>query len=215
MNWIDAALGVLLLASVIVGSKKGLVRESSAFLVFFTAIVLTVNYIDKLVIYIYDSLGTSVLVSAFLSFILLLAFSYGLFKGLGWMFYKVADIRSDNKKRDQMGGALVGFLRGWAAVGFLTFVAFLLPLPDRFYPYFEASFFGPTVAKTVPLIFESTSMLHPNHPSFMKRIENTLVMTPSEGSASRELPSEERADVFQVMYQLDRFFNLEAKKSGT
>lgn len=215
MNWIDAALGVLLLAAVIVGSKKGLVRESSAFLVFFTAIVLTVNYIDKLVVYIYDSLGTSVLVSAFLSFILLLAFSYGLFKGLGWMFYKVADIRSDNKKRDQMGGALVGFLRGWAAVGFLTFVAFLLPLPDRFYPYFEASFFGPTVAKTVPLIFESTSMLHPNHPSFMKQIENTLVMTPSESSASRELPSEERADVFQVMYQLDRFFNLETKKSGT
>jgi len=215
MNWIDAALGVLLLASVIVGSKKGLVRETSAFLVFFAAIVLTVNYIDKLVIYIYDSLGTSVLVSAFLSFVLLLAFSYGLFKGLGWMFYKVADIKSENKKRDQMGGALVGFLRGWAAVGFLTFVAFLLPLPDRFYPYFEASFFGPTVAKTVPLIFESTSILHPNHPSFMKQIENTLVMTPSEGSTSRELPSEDRADVFQVMYQLDRFFNLEAKKSGT
>jgi hypothetical protein len=49
----------------------------------------------------------------------------------------------------------------------------------------------------------------------MKQIENTLVMTPSEGSASRELPSEERADVFQVMYQLDRFFNLESKRSGT
>ena len=214
MNWIDAVLGLLLLTAVIVGSKKGLVRETSAFLVFFAAIVLTVNYIDKLVIYVYDSLGTSVLVSAFLSFVLLLAFSYGLFKGLGWLFYKVADIKTD-KKRDQMGGALVGFLRGWAAVGFLTFVAFLLHLPDRFYPYFEASFFGPTVAKTVPLIFESTSMLHPNHPSFMKQIENTLIMAPADGSTSRELQSEERTDVFQVMYQLDRFFSLETDKSGT
>jgi len=214
MNWIDAVLGLLLLTAVIIGSKKGLVRESSAFLVFFTAIVLTVNYIDKLVVYVYDSLGTSVLVSAFLSFILLLAFSYGLFKGLGYLFYKVADIKTD-KKRDQLGGALVGFLRGWAAVGFLTFVAFLLPLPDRFYPYFEASFFGPTVAKTVPLIFESTSMLHPNHPSFMKQIENTLIMAPADGSVGRELPSEDRADVFQVMYQLDRFFNLDTDKAGT
>jgi uncharacterized membrane protein required for colicin V production len=214
MNWIDAALGALLLAAVIVGSKKGLIREASAFLVFFAAIVLTVNYIDKLVVYVYDSLGTSVLVSAFLSFVLLLAFSYGLFKGLGMLFYKIADIKTD-KKRDQMGGALVGFLRGWAAVGFLTFVAFLLPLPDRFYPYFEASFFGPTVAKTVPLIFESTSMLHPNHPSFMRQIENTLVMAPSDGSANRELPSDDRVEVFRVMYQLDRFFNLETDKSGT
>ena len=214
MNWIDAALGALLLAAVIVGSKKGLIREASAFLVFFAAIVLTVNYIDKLVIYVYDSLGTSVLVSAFLSFVLLLAFSYGLFKGLGLLFYRIADVKTD-KKRDQMGGALVGFLRGWAAVGFLTFIAFLLPLPDRFYTYFEASFFGPTMAKTVPLMFESTSMLHPNHRSFMKQIENTLIMSPADGSAGRELKSEDRADVFQVMYQLDRFFNLESDRSGT
>jgi hypothetical protein len=114
-----------------------------------------------------------------------------------------------------MGGALVGFLRGWAAVGFLTFIAFLLPLPDRFYTYFEASFFGPTMAKTVPLMFESTSMLHPNRRSFMKQIENTLIMAPADGSAGRELQSEDRADVFQVMYQLDRFFNLESDRSGT
>jgi len=214
MNWIDAVLGLLLLTAVIIGSKKGLVREISAFLVFFAAIVLTVNYIDKLVVYIYDSLGTSILVSAFLSFVLLLAVSYGLFKGLGWLFYKVADIKTV-KKRDQMGGALVGFLRGWAAVGFLTFVTFLLPLPEKFYTYFEASFFGPTVAKTVPLIFESTSMLHPGHPSFIQQIENTLVVAPGEKSSARELGTDDRADVFRVMYQIDRFFSLESDKSGT
>jgi uncharacterized membrane protein required for colicin V production len=207
MNWVDAVLGVLLLTAVIVGSKKGLVRESSAFLVFFAAIVLTVNYIDKLVIYIYDSIGTSVLVSAFLSFIILLAGSYGVFKGLGYLFYKIADIKG-SKRRDQMGGALVGFLRGWTAVGFLTFLMFLLPMPERFYTDFEASFFGPTVAKTIPLIFESTSVLHPNHPDFMAQIENTLVTTPTMQSTRGAELSEERADVHRVMYQLDRFFRL-------
>ena len=39
MNWIDGILLVLLLASVIVGSKKGLIRELMAFLVFFVAII--------------------------------------------------------------------------------------------------------------------------------------------------------------------------------
>ena len=214
MNWVDAVLGVLLLTAVIVGSKKGLVRELSAFIVFFAAIILTVNYIDKLVIYIYDSLGTSVLVSAFLSFILLLAGSYGLFKGLGWLFYKVADIKT-NKKRDQMGGALIGFLRGWTAVGFLTFLMFLLPMPERFYTDFEASFFGPTVAKTIPLMFESTSMLHPGHPKFMQQVENTLVVSPSQNSSRGESLSQDRADVFRVMYQIDRFFNLEDKEAGS
>jgi uncharacterized membrane protein required for colicin V production len=211
MNWVDAVLGVLLLTAVIIGSKKGLVRESSAFLVFFTAIILTVNYIDKLVIYIYDSLGTSVLVSAFLSFIILLAGSYGIFKGLGYLFYKIADIKG-SKRRDQMGGALVGFLRGWTAVGFLTFLMFLLPMPDRFYTDFEASFFGPTVAKTVPLIFESTSMLHPNHPDFMGQMENTLVTAPTQQSTRGEELSSERTDVYRVMYQLDRFFRLSDEK---
>jgi uncharacterized membrane protein required for colicin V production len=211
MNWVDAVLGVLLLTAVIIGSKKGLVRESSAFLVFFTAIILTVNYIDKLVIYIYDSLGTSVLVSAFLSFIVLLAGSYGIFKGLGYLFYKIADIKG-SKRRDQMGGALVGFLRGWTAVGFLTFLMFLLPMPDRFYTDFESSFFGPTVAKTVPLIFESTSMLHPNHPDFMGQMENTLVTAPTQQSTRGEELSSERTDVYRVMYQLDRFFRLSDEK---
>ncbi|MEW5796948.1 MAG: CvpA family protein [Candidatus Zixiibacteriota bacterium] len=214
MNWVDAVLAVLLLAAVIVGSKKGLVRELSAFVVFFAAIILTVTYIDRLVIYIYDSLGTSVLVSAFLSFILLLAASYGLFKGLGYLFYKVADIKTV-KKRDQMGGALVGFLRGWAAIGILTFLMFLLPMPERFYTDFEASFFGPTVAKTVPLIFESTSVLHPNKPNFMQQIENTLVVTPAQKSTRGESLSEERADVYRVMYQLDRFFNLNDEREGS
>jgi uncharacterized membrane protein required for colicin V production len=215
MNWVDAVLGVLLLTAVIIGSKKGLVRESSAFLVFFAAIILTVNYIDKLVIYIYDSLGTSVLVSAFLSFIILLAVSYGVFKGLGWCFYKIADVKG-NKRRDQMGGALVGFLRGWTAVGFLTFLMFLLPMPERFYTDFEASFFGPTVAKTIPLIFESTSVLHPNHPDFMGQIENTLVTTPSLKSTRGEELSEERTEVHRVMFQLDRFFRInDADETGS
>jgi len=207
MNWVDAVLVVLLLASVIVGSKKGLIRELMAFAVFFAAIIVSVNYIDDLVVYVYDKLGGSPLISTFLAFAILLAASYAAFKLLGLLFYRIADIKT-GKKRDQMGGALVGFLRGWAAVGFLTMLAFLLPMPDQFYVDFEASFFGPTVAKTVPLMYEVTSPLHPDNPNFMEQMEKTLIVAPAERSTRQNIPAEDRADVYHVMYQLDRFFNL-------
>ena len=212
MNWVDAVLVVLLLASVIVGSKKGLIRELMAFAVFFTAIIISINYIDDLVVYVYDKLGGSPLISAFLAFVILLAASYAAFKLLGLLFYRIADIKTA-KKRDQMGGALIGFLRGWPAIGFLTMLAFLLPMPDQFYVDFEASFFGPTVAKTVPLMYEATSPLHPDNPDFMDQMENTLIVAPAERSTRRDIPTEDRADVYHVMYQLDRFFNLDP--SGT
>jgi len=212
MNWVDVVLAVILLASVIVGSKKGLIRELMAFAVFFAAIIISVNYIDDFAVYIYNKLGGTPLISAFLSFAILLAASYAAFKLLGLAFYKIADLKS-GKKRDQMGGALIGFLRGWAAVGFLTLLVFLLPMPDRFYVDFEASFFGPTVAKTIPLMYEATSLLHPNHPNFMDQIENTLVLAPSQRSSRPDLLSEDRSDVFRVMYQMDRFFNLDPSGS--
>ncbi|MFQ6009094.1 MAG: CvpA family protein, partial [Candidatus Zixiibacteriota bacterium] len=59
MNWIDAVLIVLLLASVIVGSKKGLIRELTAFIVFFVAIVITVNYIDGFAVWVHNQVGGS------------------------------------------------------------------------------------------------------------------------------------------------------------
>ncbi|MCK4607807.1 MAG: CvpA family protein, partial [candidate division Zixibacteria bacterium] len=93
MNWIDAVLLVLLLASVIVGSKKGLIRELMAFIIFFAAIIVSVNYIDGFAVWVYDQVGGSPLISAFLSFALLLAGSYAAFKLLGILFYKIANLK--------------------------------------------------------------------------------------------------------------------------
>jgi uncharacterized membrane protein required for colicin V production len=211
MNWIDGILIALLLTSVIVGSKKGLVRELSAFVVFFASLLTSITYIDKFAIWMYEHIGGSPLISAFVSFFVLLAASYAVFKLLGLLFYKVANLKNQGKP-DQVGGALVGFLRGWVAIGFLTFLVFLLPMPDKFYNYFGASFFGPVVAKTVPFMYESTSMVHPQNPSFMKKIESTLLITPT-GKDSKGAVNEDRAEVYRVIYQLDRFFNTQPKQS--
>ncbi len=202
MNWIDGILIALLLAMVIVGSKKGLIRELMAFVLFFAAIIFSINYIDNFAVWIYKQLGGSPLISAFLSFIILLAISYAAFKIAGLLFYKVAQFKKSGR-RDQMGGALVGFLRGWLAVSFLTFLSFLLPMPDVFYTSFESSFFGPAIAKTIPVIYDKTAPIHPKKPAFMKQVETTLLLEdPTSASVS-----EDREAVHRAIYNIDRFFN--------
>ncbi len=202
MNWIDGVLIVLLLASVIVGSKKGLIRELMAFIVFFTAIIVSVNYIDDFAVWVYNKLGGSPLISALLSFVILIAVSYAAFKILGLLFYKVANIKQVGR-RDQMGGALIGFLRGWVTVGFLTLLVFLVPMPDNFYTAFESSFFGPTVAKTIPLIFDGTSKLHPQTPDFMSQMEKTLMVYDGDGDSFMD---DDRTDVYRTLYRMEKFF---------
>lgn len=205
MNWIDGVLLIILLASVIVGSKKGLIRELMAFIIFFTAVIVSVNYIDSFAIWMYDKFGGSPLISAFISFITLLALSYALFKIMGIIFYRIADLKSIGRK-DQMGGALIGFLRGWVAVGFLTLILFLLPMPDNFYESFENSFFGPAVAKTIPLMYEGTAKIHPNNPKFMVKMEQTLLEAPSQTNSNRrEILNEDKVKVHRVLYQMEKF----------
>lgn len=205
MNWIDAILLILLLVSVIIGSKKGLIRELMAFVIFFVAIIFSVTYIDNFAVWVYEQLGGSPLVSAFLSFVVLLAISYAAFKLIGLLFYKVADLKRSGK-RDQLGGALVGFLRGWVAIGFLTFLVFLLPLPNQFYSAFESSFFGPAVAKTIPLMFEGTAVVHPQSPDFMDKIERALLVAQAKGKSKGGMMDENRVEVYQVLQQMRRFF---------
>jgi membrane protein required for colicin V production len=207
MNWVDGILIALLLVSVVVGSKKGLIRELMAFVVFFAAIIFSVTYIDNFAVWVYDKLGGTPLISAFLSFVILLALSYAVFKLLGIAFYRIAQLKKVGKQ-DQMGGALVGFLRGWVTIGFLTFLTFLLPMPEGFYADFESSFFGPAVAKTVPLMYEGTAAIHPDNPNFMDQVENTLLVVPTQSGSSRKLESEDRQEIHRVIYQIDRFFNL-------
>lgn len=205
MNWIDFVLIALLLASVIVGSKKGLVRETSAFLVFFVAVVVSVMYIDTFAVWVHEQFDGSPLVTAFLSFTILLAGSYAAFKLAGLAFYKVANIKSMGKQ-DQMGGALVGLLRGWVAVGFLTFLVFLLPLPDTFYTAFEASFLGPTIARTVPLIYEKTSPIHSQPTSFMDKVESALLYESTTSRSTSKSMDDDRIEVHRALYQMEKFF---------
>ncbi len=207
MNWIDILLLVLLVAAVIIGSKKGLVRELMALAVLAATVILSINYIDQIAIVVYEQLGGSPLVTAILSFIILLALIYAIFKLLAMLFYKIANLQKLGKK-DQVGGALVGAVRGWIIISFLTFLAFLFPMPDKFYVDFENSFLGPTFARTLSALYESTSVVHPNNPDFMVKVENALIQkpTPDMSQEDRQELSESREEVYRVVYRIDQFF---------
>ncbi len=185
MNWIDIVLLILLVAMVIVGSKKGLIRELAALIVLGATVILSINYIDFIAVKIHELLGGSPLVTAIISFVVLLAFIYAAFKLLAMMFYRIANLQKLGKK-DQLGGALVGAVRGWIVIAFLVFLVFLIPMPDKFYADFNGSLFGPVVAKTLPAIYNSTSIVHPGSPDFMTKVERTLLQNLTESPESRE-----------------------------
>ena len=207
MNWVDIILLILLVAAVIIGSKKGLVRELMALAVLTAAVIVSINYIDIIATKIYAQLGGSPLITAILSFIILLAFIYAVFKILGMMFYKFANLQSLGRK-DQLGGALVGAVRGWVIISFLIFMIFLFPMPDKFYVEFDNSFLGPTFARTLPMIYEGSSTLHPKNADFMNKVENTLLQRPPSDVSGEDLAelSKNREQVYRVIYQMDKVF---------
>ncbi len=207
MNWIDIVLLVMLVAAVIVGSKKGLIREIIALAILTATVIVSINYIDIIAEKIYAQLGGSPLVTAILSFVVLLAIIYAVFKVLGMLFYRVANLQKLGKK-DQLGGALVGALRGWVIISFLVFLVFLAPMPDRFYVDFEESFLGPSFAKTLPLLYESTATLHPNNPDFMNKVEKALLhqSTVDMAPEDRLKLSQSREQVYKIMFQMDKYF---------
>jgi membrane protein required for colicin V production len=210
VNWVDIVLLILLVAAIIIGSKKGIVRELMALAALTATVIVSVNYIDVIATTLYEKLGGSPLVVAFLSFVILLALVYAVFKLLGILFYKIANLQKLGKK-DQLGGAFVGALRGWIIISFLTFLVFLIPMPEKFYLDFEDSFLGGTVAKTLPAIYESSTGLHPRNPTFMKKVENALLQEPSKkmSRSKKEDIAKNREQVYRVIFQIDRFFGSE------
>ncbi len=208
MNIVDYILLALLLAMVIVGSKKGLVRELTAFFLLVPSVVVSIYFMDTVAVRVYESVGGSPMVVTFLSFIILIGVAYAVFKMIGVGIAKIIKFQKKGKT-DQMGGAFIGFARGWIIMSFVFFLLFLLPMPASFYLAIENSLFGPTLVKTVPFLYEASGALHPNHPSFFGQVEKALTLKNSR----IQVPPNVRSDVDLVLYQMHRFFNV--NQAGT
>lgn len=205
VNWIDIGLLVLLGSMIYVGSKKGLVRELMAFFFFVTGIVLAIRYIDAFALWVGDHMKTDTLMSATLAFVFLMAIAYGLFKALGLVFYKIGSLNNLGQK-DKIAGAVVGAVRGWLAMSLALFLGFLAPVPERFHTEMRSSLLGAAVVRTLPLIYETTSPMHPADTNFMAKMEETL-LRPVDGDniddEKRADLTESRQDAYRTIFRLD------------
>lgn len=179
MNWLDFVLLALLIGSIALGVKRGVIREVMGFIGLIIGVVVAINKVDAVTAWVLSHMKASPVAVSFISFVLILAAFYFAFRLLGMLFNKALSISSLGRI-DQVGGGLIGFIRGWVLVGFVLFLLFYLPFPQRFYDSIESSFFAPALTGSVPMIYEGTDFLHPQSPEFMPKIRSSLDPRPAE-----------------------------------
>lgn len=176
MNWLDFVLIAALLIAVILGSKVGLVRSVMRFFALAGGIIITTNNSDIIAVEVARHIDASPMVIAIISFAILLAVLYGMFRLVVIMFYKVSQIQSLGRT-DKIGGGIVGAVRGWVFLGFLFFLMTLLPMPDAYYRMVDSSVLTAPMMKSIPVIYEGSSPLHPESGSFVEKVETSLYET--------------------------------------
>jgi uncharacterized membrane protein required for colicin V production len=176
MNWFDIALITLVLITMAIGSKRGLVREMMGFFALVLGVIVTVNNIDFLALEIARHIDASPMIIAVISFIVLLAILYGVFRLAGIVFYKVGDINKLGKK-DKVGGAVMGAVRGWLLLGLLLFMVTILPMPGAYYRAVDSSILTEPMMRTLPLLFDGSRPLHPRSGTFVEKIEQSIGQT--------------------------------------
>ena len=176
MNWLDFVLIAALLIAVILGSKVGLVRSVMRFFALAAGIIITTNNSDIIAVEVARHIDASPMVIAIISFAILLAVLYGVFRLVVIMFYKVSQIQALGRT-DKIGGGIVGAVRGWVFLGFLFFLTALLPMPDGYHRMIDSSVLSMPMMKTIPVIFEGSAPLHPSSGSFVEKVETSLYET--------------------------------------
>lgn len=207
MNIVDYILLALLVAMIIVGSKKGLLRELTALATLLPSVIFSIFFMDRFAVLFYEKIGGSPLVVTFFSFIFLLAIAYAAFKLMGIGLAKILNLKRKGKT-DQMGGAFIGFMRGWVVISFLFFLLFLLPMPAGFYTAIQNSLFGPTLVKTIPVLYDSSSPLHPQSTSFYDKVESALTLKTS----TQRVPIDHRAETEMVLMQINKFLTFSGEQ---
>lgn len=176
MNWLDFALIGGLLITLILGAKVGLVRSTMRFIALAAGVIITTNNSDIIAVEVARHIDASPMVIALISFVILLAVLYGIFRLVVMVFYKVSKLQSLGRV-DKIGGGLMGAVRGWVFFGFIFFLVTLLPMPDSFFRMIDTSVLTKPMMKSIPILYEGTHMLHPSNRSFVDKVETSLEET--------------------------------------
>jgi membrane protein required for colicin V production len=183
MNWLDIIIAAGLIAGIVLGFRKGFIREAMGLLGLIVGIIIAVNYVDWLSAKFLTHMRVSPHIVSFFSFILLFASVFLGFKILGFLFYRVGQL-TPLGKLDRVGGGIFGFVQAWILTGFVLLLLMFFPLPQKILTATDNSFFAPIMRGTIPMIYEESTLIHPQRGSFISQISKALKSDKSDSQSS-------------------------------
>ena len=205
MNWVDIALVVLLLAAIVIGSRRGFFSGIMGMLGLVAGIVFSISYMDQITAKFLSHMRVSPVMVVFMGFIVVFVLVYVGIKLLGYFFYKFASLRPLGNV-DKVGGAIMGIFQGWVVLGVFLFLLIFLPLPGSVVQKVDDSFFGPGMRGVVPMIYDETTFLHPRSPGLVQQVKKALTSKPGKSSQDLGGFSEEGPSVTRIIRTMEDYF---------
>jgi uncharacterized membrane protein required for colicin V production len=205
MNWIDIVLVVLLLAAIVIGSRRGFFSGIMGILGLITGIIFSINYMDRITAKFLSHMRVSPVMVVFVSVIVVFILVYMAIKFFGYLFYKFADLKPLGNL-DKVGGAVLGIFQGWIVLGFLLFLLIFMPLPESFVAKLDSSFFAPGMRGVVPMIFDESTFLHSQHPNLVEQVKKTLTSKSARSSLKGGGLSDQGPSVSRIIKSMEDYF---------
>ncbi len=205
MNWIDFVLIGLLLIAIFIGSKRGLFSGLMGVAGLMAGVIFATDYVDWITAKFLSHMKVSTVMVAFMGFIVTMVLIYVCAKLLGYIFYKVASLKSLGNL-DKVGGAIMGIFNGWIILGVILFLFIFLPLPSSFVNQIDKSFFAPGMRGVVPMIYDESTFLHPNSPSLVSKMKKALKAEPSDDSKGIGEFSTDKSSVSRIIGSMEEYF---------
>jgi len=205
MNWIDFVLIGLLLMAIFIGSKRGLFSGLMGVAGLMAGVIFATDYVDWITAKFLSHMKVSTVMVAFMGFIVTLVLIYICAKLLGYIFYKVASLKSLGNL-DKVGGAIMGIFNGWIILGVMLFLFIFLPLPSSFVNQIDKSFFAPGMRGVVPMIYDESTFLHPNSPNLVNKMRKALKAEPSDNSRGIGAFSTDQSSVSRIIGSMEEYF---------
>ncbi len=205
MNWVDIVLVALLLAAIVIGSRRGLFSGIMGMLGLTGGILFSISYMEQITAKFLSHMRVSPVMVVFMGFIVVFVLVYVSIKLFGYFFYKFASLKPLGNL-DKVGGGIMGIFQGWIVLGVFLFLLIFLPLPDSFVAKIDSSFFAPGMRGAVPMIYDETAFLHPQSPSLVEQVRRALTVKP--GGSARDLGafSGEGASVSRIIRNMEDYF---------
>lgn len=202
---------LFVLGFVFIGTKKGFLKELMAMLGLGAALVISTGKLDFVAEEVAAAIDASPVAVAVISYIIVLGLIYAIFKVIAKILEKLVSVQQLGE-RDKWGGAIVGAIRGWLLMGVVVFISILLPLPRSYFELMDKSMLATSAARTLQVIYDTSQPLHKTWPTFVEKVEETLMTVPEKKSVDspkrkvKKSPEKQAKEALALQDALDRVY---------